>query len=304
MLDSLISKIKYLTPERFKKRIRKYKRFFKRITLKKNREPVTRLTITEFKNIIENNLKIKKGDTIIVHSSFGNLYANFSPEEAVKCLMSVITESGNIIMPYYPTSHAYHFLRNNNVFDVFSSKSRMGILPQTFSEFKDVKISPHPVKAVVAWGKDKDFLICEHNKSLYPYDEKSPYYKTISLNNSKTVGLGIEINSFFHSCEDIFWKDKGKIYSKKAFNGKLKTYDNKTIIVKTYAHVPKKVQNLISNCEFLKRTGCPTYLRFEKNNCVFYSVVNQAVAQHSKKQFANKIDRIQLSKNNQICICC
>jgi aminoglycoside N3'-acetyltransferase len=298
MLDSLISIIKYITPEKLKKSIRKYKRFFKRRSLKKNRESLNRLTIEEFRNIIENKLKIKKGDTIIVHSSFGNLYAGFSPEEAVKCLMSVITENGNIIMPYYPTGHAYHWLKNNNVFDPFSSKSRMGILTQTFSEFRDVKISPHPVKAVAAWGKDRDFLISEHHKSLYPYDEKSPYYKTLSFNNSKTVGLGIEINSFFHSCEDIFWKDKGKIYSKKVFDGKFKTYEGKTIIVKTYAHVPTKIQNLISNCEFLKRTKCPSYLRFENDKCAFYSVVNQAVLQHSKEQFANNIDRILLSKQN------
>jgi aminoglycoside N3'-acetyltransferase len=298
MLKSLISIIKYITPERFKKSIRKHKRFFKRISLNTNRESLNRLTLKEFRNIIENKIKIRKGDTIIVHSSFGNLYADFTPEDAVKCLMSVITVSGNIIMPYYPTGHAYHWLKNNNVFDVFSSKSRMGILTQTFSEFKDVKISPHPVKAVVAWGKDRDFLISEHHKSLYPYDEKSPYYKTLSLDNSKTIGLGIEINSFFHSCEDIFWKDKYKIYSKKAFNGKFRTYDGKTIIVKTHAHVPKKIQNLISNCEFLQRTNCPTYLRFENDKCVFYSVVNKAVAQHSKKQFAKNIDRLLLSKNN------
>jgi aminoglycoside N3'-acetyltransferase len=297
MLDYLISIIKYLTPEKLKRSIRKYKRSFKRVSLKKNRESLNRLAIKDFKDIIENKLKIKKGDTIIVHSSFGNLYADFSPEEAIKCLMSVVTESGNIIMPFYPTGHAYHWLKNNNVFDVFSSKSKMGILTQTFSEFRDVKISTHPVKAVVAWGKDRDFLISEHHKSLYPYDDKSPYYKTLFLNNSKTVGLGIEINSFFHSCEDIFWKDKGKIYSKRTFDGKFRTYEGKTVVVKTYVHVPKKIQNLISNCEFLKRTKCPTYLRFENDKCVFYSANNQTVVEHSKKQFENNIDRILLSKN-------
>jgi len=297
MLDYLISLIKYLAPEKLKKSIRKYKRSIKKISLGKNKESLNRLTIKEFKNIIENKLKIQKGDTIIVHSSFGNLYADFSPEEAIKCLMSVVTESGNIIMSFYPSGHAYHWLKNNYVFDVLTSNSKMGILTQTFSKFKDVKISLHPVKAVVAWGKDRDFLISEHHKSLYPYDDKSPYYKTLFLNNSKTVGLGIEINSFFHSCEDIFWKNKGKIYSKRTFDGKLKTYEGDIIVVKTYVHIPKKILNLISNCEFLKRTECPTYLRFEHNKCVFYSVVNKDVVEHAKKQFKNNTDRIVLSKN-------
>ena len=54
------------------------------------------------RSIIVDDLGIKKGDRIIVSSSFGNLNANFSPQELVETLMDIIGKDGVIMMPYYP----------------------------------------------------------------------------------------------------------------------------------------------------------------------------------------------------------
>lgn len=295
LVNKALKYVKYLTPTSVKNLIRKLKRRYKRkVTLSKSDQ--IPLGISDFKQILTVDLGVKEGDTLIVHSSFGNMNAGFSPGEAISVLKQVVGESGNLLMPYYPTGHAYFWIQEANVFDVNSSRSVMGVLTQVFKESEGVKVSPHPVKALSAWGKDRDWLIEEHHQSLYPYDEKSPYYKSKFLSGSKTIGLGVEINSFLHSCEDLFLPDKLEIYSDKKFVGKMNYY-GKSMEVETYLHQPDKVNAIVSPCGFLKETKCPGYISVNHKGGVFNSVDHESVYSHVKKLFVEGMSRSVYSQN-------
>src|SRR5690606_12210949 len=157
----------------------------------------------------------------------------------------------------------------------------MGIITQVFKESEGVLLSPHPVKAVSAWGKDRDFLISEHHKSMYPYDKNSPYFKTSLLPNSKTIGLGVEVNSFLHSCEDLYLLDKSEIYSDKVFVGKVNYYEG-PIEVSTYLHEPHKVSAILTPCEYLKKTDCPGYWLTSYKGAPYFCSSNSKILAHTE----------------------
>jgi|SRR5690606_2763718 len=295
MTDKVIKYIKYLIPQDFKKLYRKFKRqIIRKVRLSgSDRIP---LSLDELESILINDLKIRRGDTVIVHSSFGNLNAGFTPQDAVDILKKVVGAEGNLLMPFYPTGHAYYWIQENNVFDVHLSKSCMGILTQVFKESEGTKVSPHPVKAVSAWGKDREFLISEHHKSLYPYDKHSPYYKTSLLPNSKTIGLGVEINSFLHTCEDLFLQDKSEIYSNQLFKGTVNYYDGVTE-VDTYLHEPHKVNSILTPCEFLKKIKCPGYKTYLHKGTVYFCSNNKEALAFTEPLFLKGLSRSFISNS-------
>jgi aminoglycoside N3'-acetyltransferase len=295
MKDKILKYVKFLIPNGFKKSYRKYKRKINR-SLKLSPSDRAPLTLAEFEDIIRNNLKVENGDTILIHSSFGNINAGFSAQEAVDLLKEIIGPKGNILMPFYPTGHAFYWIQQDHVFDVDQAASCMGILTQVFKESEGVKVSPHPVKAMSVWGKDRDFLIEDHYKSRYPYDKNSPYYKASLLPNSKTIGIGIEINSFLHSCEDLFLLDKSEIYADQIFKGKVNYYDG-LIEVDTYLHEPQKVNGLLTACTYLKKTGFPGYLFTSIKGAPFYSTSNAEVLEHTEPLFLKGHSRTFLSKS-------
>lgn len=295
MKDKIIKYIRYLVPDSFKKFFRRYKRRYIRI-FKSSKDDRAPLKLEELENILREMLKIRRGDTVIVHSSFGNLNAEFSPLQTVDLLKKIVGKEGNILMPFYPTGHAFYWIqKEDNIFDVLDSRSSMGILTQVFKESEGVKVSPHPVKGMSAWGKDKDFLISDHDKSVYPYDENSPYYKSYLLPNSKTLGLGVEINSFVHTCEDLFLANKSEIYSDQQFQGRINYYDRK-IEMNTYLHDPAKVNAILTPCSYLKLTQCPGYVVIEHKGTVYYTVTNKDVYEHTKRLFLKGNSRTAITK--------
>lgn len=229
--------------------VRKYYRKIYRAWLGK------RLTDEEFGYIITSLLGIQEGDSVLVHASFGNLKAGFSPKKANEILMEAVGKKGNLLMPYYPDASKV-FLESGKAFDVFSTPTISGILSATFSMFPDVKKSIHPTKSLVVWGKDRDELISEHHESSTPYDEKSPYYKFSRLNNSKVIGLGTNKNSFIHCAEDTI-KKYPRYYSDSIYNGVCIDYSGTQRTVKTLIHKHTKRANFSG---FFLETKCPEYI--------------------------------------------
>ena len=209
----------------------------------------------DFQYILLELLGLKKGDSVLVHSSFGNLKPAFSPEEAVEVLMETVSEEGNLLMPYYP-SDSVNWLKWGKVFDVRSTPTRSGILSATFAEFSGVSKSLHPIKSLAVWGKDRDALISEHYMSKTPFDSYSPYYKLLRCNNPKSIGLGIFKNLVVHTAEDNI-DLYPRYYSDRVYEGKCITYDGDCLIVKTPVHIDNK--NMVPSCEYLRITDCPEY---------------------------------------------
>lgn len=278
------NKFKQYIPQKLKLKLKKAYRKFKQ----KNRP---KLTKDDFINTL-NQLGLSKGDTVIVHSSFGYLNIDISPTEVIQILKNIITTEGNILMPYYPPKLGYNWLNDKEVFDVNTTKSSMGVLTNLFSKSEGVKISLHPIKAMAVWGKNRDQIIATHHESSTPFDKKSPYYIAGELPNSKSLGLGIERNAYFHCCEDIINEhDNSILYSSDYFESKLIDNNQHTIKVNTYAHCPSKTHNFISPTDYLKKTNCKSYNVLKNSKTRMYIVNNKEIKEHLQKQFKQGVNR-------------
>ncbi len=295
IIDRISKIVKYLVPQPVKNSVRSMKRKVRRKLLlsEQDRKP---FQLDEFRVFLIKELGVQKGDTLIIHSSFGNINAAFSPAELVGCLKEAVGIEGNLLMPFYPSGHAVFWIQNHE-FDVNTSRSVMGVLTQAFKESEGVLLSPHPVKAMAVWGRDRDWLVSDHHKSKYPYDEHSPYMRAGTLPKSKSLGLGVEINSFFHACEDRFLKDKLEIYSEKKFPGAINYYGDKKMTMETFLHEPSKVNSIISACDFLKAHRFPTYKLIKKKDAPFYVCDNNDELEFLSKLLPKGITRSSFSKN-------
>ena len=159
-------------------------------------------TLEDFRKLLTETLGIKKGDWLIVSSSFGNLNATFSPREAIEVLQSIVTKEGLIMMPYYPPMNSNEWAESGQIFDMLETKSGMGVLTNVFSKMPDVYKSIHPTKAVCMWGNEIDLNDLQHFKSTTPFYWDSPYGKLLT-HDSKSLCLGLKNIPIFHALEDI-----------------------------------------------------------------------------------------------------
>ncbi len=287
-INKFIVGIKSVVPFKLKKRIKKIHR---KVTMISGGGEVNRMSMQQFEGILK-QLNINTGDTLIVHSSYGNVFADFSPSEMINLLLKLLGPNGNLLMPYYPSTNSLRWLKQKKIFHMKKTPSVTGVLTEVLALKPGAQKSIHPIKSMVCYGDDCEFIIGQHSNSVYPYDEFSPYYKSVLMNECKTLGIGIEINSFVHSCEDLFWSNKRKIYHPNPIDGKVQMANGTVVMVKTYVHDPVKMENYPPSRDFLKDTSCPTYNIYKDDYRVIYSVDNKEVLEHTKKLFNRGVDRI------------
>lgn len=262
-----------------------WRRSLKRLDRKlRNARHLEKMDLATIERILRQKLEVTTGDTILVHSSFGALRAGFTPSELIVLLKDLIGPSGNIMMPFYPTGHSISWLKNESVFDARSVASAMGVLTNTFAKDPEVTISAHPIKALAVWGKDKRWLTAEHHMSATPYDKHSPYFKTLELPGSRSVGLGIDVISFFHCCEDNQLPEVlDALYLPEPLPGKVALADGKVIEIRTYCHDPEKIRKAGPRCALLSKTGCPGLLTIRHEGIPFYSAIHAEVFRHHQR---------------------
>jgi len=236
------------------------------------------LSKDEFRYVVKELLAIGKGDSVLAHSSFGNLKPGFAPAEAVEILMEAVGFQGNLLMPYYPED-SIRWLQEEKIFDVRSTPTRSGILSATFSKFPDVRKSLHPIKSLAVWGKDRDYLISTHHESVTPYDTKSPYYKLTKINGAKTIGIGTYKNSFVHCAEDIT-PDYPTYYHTMFFKSVCIDCNGYYHHVGTYAHASAAIPRFTG---FLINTNCPDYKTVSYRSRLFYSGLCSSITKHMKE---------------------
>ncbi|MFN3554347.1 MAG: AAC(3) family N-acetyltransferase [Bacteroidales bacterium] len=256
-----------------------------------------KLSSEEFLHILTSLLDLKKGDSVLVHASFGNLKPDFSPEKAVEILMNVVGKEGNLLMPYYPYD-SKKFLESGEVFDVNSTPTRSGILSATFSMFPEVKKSIHPIKAMAVWGKDRDFLISDHQFSKTPYDEHSPYGKLLNINNAKSIGLGVFKNLVVHAAEDIV-ECYPRYYEPIFYEGFVKDYHENLVKITTPVHGNIK---MVPSCEYLRITECPGYAEVSFKKRRFYTSNYLSAFKHIKQITEEHGLTAEKVLNKQTCI--
>ncbi|TFG27193.1 AAC(3) family N-acetyltransferase [Candidatus Thorarchaeota archaeon] len=164
------------------------------------------------KRLVEDLRKagIKKGDTVIFHSSMKSIgWIVGGPVTVISALMEAVSEEGTLVMPTQsgdneepanwkrpavPKSWWQIIREETPPFDPEITPTRgMGRIPETFRKYPNVSRSNHPTASFGAWGK-KAQLVVETHPYDDPFGENSPLAKLYQL-NAKILLVGIELES-------------------------------------------------------------------------------------------------------------
>lgn len=273
--------LKRILPPNLRSKIKKIRRRSKNAFKRR----VSKTSLEDMRYLLLDDFGIVKGDNLIISSSFGNLYADFSPKELIQLLQEIVGEEGNLVMPFYPPGNSYEWANSGQVFDMKTTCSSMGILTQVFSEMPDVYKSMHPTKAVVAWGKNAAEIVKGHEHSKTPFYWDSPYGWLLK-NPSKSLGLGIKSNPMFHACEDVLSEYHVILYSKKMFSLKI-AQNNNIQVVNTFVHDPMIMANLIEIGDYIRTLGLKSYTRVKIGFKYCYCLNNQELLNNCEIHFKN-----------------
>lgn len=249
-------------------------------------------SLEDFYRLLVEVLGVRKGDRLFVSSSFGNLNAVFSPLEAIELLQSIVTESGLIVMPFYPPLNSDEWAKRDEIFDMLKTKSGMGVMTNVFSKMPDVYKSIHPTKAVCAWGNDAKYVTEGHEFSETPYFWGSPYGKLLNM-GCKTLGLGVDNNPIFHSIEDVLLDRENRLYLREPFLLNVKTFDNKLIKVKTFIHDPKLIDFCVSSGKYIESHHFKCYQKVRFGLTFLFLVNNTELFNESKDRFKQGLTRLK-----------
>lgn len=146
------------------------------------------------------NLGVTVGDKIMVHSSFKSLgKVDGGVMTFIDALKDTVTTEGTLLFPTF----TYDCVNKSNpVFDVKSTVSHVGIIPEIFRKTDGVKRSVHPTHSIAVWGKNRDKFIKDHHKDNVCVGENSPLFKLKDLKGKiLMVGCGITHNTLIHGVE-------------------------------------------------------------------------------------------------------
>lgn len=270
MISYLKIFLKKIIPSQKRGNLKKVKRHFISFLNNSNNK---KTTLKELEEALRNELGLKIGDRIIVASSFGYLNAGFSPAEAVKLLMDIVTEEGTIMMPYYPPQNSDEWAKEGHIFDMVNTKSGMGVITNVFSQMPNVLKSMHPTKAVCVWGKNAKEIVEGHELAETPFYWDSPYGKFLKM-GCKSIGLGLKNIPIFHTFEDVLSDSKDAYYYPETFKLKVITDKQEEKMVETYIHNTEFIAKCVSAGDYVKSLKCKTYKRISFGMSFLYVIDN------------------------------
>lgn len=274
--------LRHVTSSSLRTKVKRVKRHLKQILSKEKKN-----SLDDFRYLLEHNLGIKKGDWLLVSSSFGNLNADFTPRQAIELLQSIVTEEGLIMMPYYPPMNSTEWANHGYVFDMLETKSGMGVLTNVFSEMPNVYKSIHPTKAVCCWGAcvGNVLKIDQHINSTTPFYWDSPYGELLK-HDSKSLCLGLKNIPIIHAIEDVLSDHYDAYYYPTKKKLKIRLADRSEIEAETYVHNPTILDRCVPPGDYVRNINPHSYLRVPfglkyvvvvDNKDLFYAVKQQFI---------------------------
>lgn len=149
------------------------------------------------------NAGLKKGDTVIVHSSLGRIgYVEGGAKVVIDSFIEVMGKEGTLVMPTH-SSPDYDKKKGLYIFDAKKTPAYTGTIPENFRQRKDVRRSLSPMHSVAAYGKKAKWIVKGHENCDTPYSMNSPYGKLYKL-DAKIFQIGVDqlANSCIHVVED------------------------------------------------------------------------------------------------------
>lgn len=141
-------------------------------------------------------LGVNKRQNLIVHSSFKKIiyaFPSVSPQEVINIMKELLTQDGSLIFPTF----TYCFKKSIGDYDIFdrlNSKSKVGLLSETFRISQDVIRTSSPTHSFALWGKITED-IRETNSPESPLGKDSVLEWLTYHQNSFVLMLGTDFSS-------------------------------------------------------------------------------------------------------------
>jgi len=185
-----------------------------RITVESTKEPITKARLVNDLH----NIGIKRGYTVIVHSSMSKIgWIVGGPVTVIDALMEVVSPEGTLILPAHSTDNGepspwqypavpeswWQTIRDEYPPfrpDITPTRN-IGVIPEVFRKYPDVYRSSHPQVSWTAWGKHAQYLVKSHPVDQ-AYGADSPLGRAYEL-DAKILLLGAdhESNTSLHFAE-------------------------------------------------------------------------------------------------------
>jgi aminoglycoside 3-N-acetyltransferase len=146
-------------------------------------------------------LGVRPGGLLLVHSSYRSLgHVPGGPEMVIRGLIETLGPQGALLMP---TLTFERVTPENPVFDIRSTPSNAGVIPETFRVRPGTLRSLHPTHSVCAAGPQAAQIIEAHTADTTPCGPHSPF-RAIAERGGQILflGCGLESNTTMHAVEE------------------------------------------------------------------------------------------------------
>ena len=149
-------------------------------------------------------LGVTEGMTLCVHSSLSRLgYVDGGADTIIDALQQVVGESGIVMMPAFSMGgDMASYVRDLDAFDVRTTPSSVGIVPEMFRRRSDVLRSCHATNSVAAWGDGAAELLAAHEESITPFGFDTPYGRFAERDDAHVLMLDTHLHSLLHHLQE------------------------------------------------------------------------------------------------------
>jgi len=149
-------------------------------------------------------LGVKKGDDLLVHSSYKSLGGvEGGMQTVIEAFLSVLGDEGTLLFPTITCSNVNPEKPVlNPVFDLKATPSVIGAMTNFFREYPGVERSLHPTHSVCALGARQKEYVCDHWKDDTPVGENSPFRRLFEFGGKVLfLGCSTRSNTSMHGVE-------------------------------------------------------------------------------------------------------
>jgi aminoglycoside 3-N-acetyltransferase len=206
------------------------------------------------------DLGLRAGDVLHVHSSLSSFgHVEGGAESVIAALMEVLTQEGTLMLPSYGDFQGGEYGKVQPgaiIFDVRSSPSKMGRIPDVFWRMPGVRRSIHPTHCQAAWGKRRDWLLAGHERCLQSCGCGTPLWKLTQCEGKiLLIGVDHRSNTFIHTLEDA---GPAPSTTRSRFEPKVVDYDGNAVTVPTHPHLPGLARRFHIADDFCRERGLQT----------------------------------------------
>ena len=145
---------------------------------------------------------VRSGGVLLVHSSLSSMgHVPNGPETVIRGLLEAVGARGTLLMPALSYAHVH---ANQPVFDVATTPSTVGAIPEFFRTRADTLRSGSPTHSVCGVGPGAADIVCDHHLDHTPCGERSPFRKLRDLEGQVLfLGCGMSPNTSMHGVEEL-----------------------------------------------------------------------------------------------------